>query len=178
MAVILPMMAAMASSTTAAMAVTAAATAAAVASKVSEAHSQEAAADANAKMADQNQAIATEQGAAREAAQRRQGASYLGRQTAAAASSGLDITSGSSLDAARDSSTNLELDAQTIRYQGLMQGFGFQRQAGIDRAQSANIGAGLPLGVASTVLQGASQYYGMTRPQTLGSGVSSDPGFP
>ena len=141
-----------------------------VASKISDAHAQEAAADADARVADQNQAIATEQANAREEAQRRQGTQILGRQTAAAAQSGIDISSGSSLDAARQSAVNLELDAQTIRYNGLMQGFSFQRQAGFDRARSANIAAGLPLGIASSVLGAANQYYGMTRPTTMGMG--------
>ena len=139
-----------------------AAAAAQVASKISDAHVQEAQADANVRMADQNRAIAGEQANAREEAQRRQGAQYLGRQTAAAAQSGVDITSGSSLDVARQSATNLELDAQTIRYQGLMQGFSFQREAGLQRAKAHNIEAGVPLGVANTILGAATSYYGMT----------------
>lgn len=135
--------------------------AAAVASKISEAHAQEAQAQANARIADQNRAIAGEQSNAREESQRRQGAQYLGRQTAAAAQSGVDITSGSALDVAAQSSTNLELDAQTIRYQGLMQGFGFEREAGMQRAQAANVQAGVPLGVANTILGATTKYYGM-----------------
>jgi len=168
MAIAIPIMAAMAASSSTAIAVSAAAAAVGVAAQISQAHQQEAAADADARMAKQNQAIATEQAAAREDAFRRQGAQQLGRQAAATAQTGVDVGSGSAIDVIRQSAVNTELDAQTIRYQGLMQGFGFQRQAGLAQAKSKAIAAAVPLGVASTILGAASKAYGMQPPSTIG----------
>lgn len=134
--------------------------AAAAASKISEGHAQSAAADADARMADQNKGIALDQGYAREAQQRRQSGQVMGKTAAAAAESGLVSNTGSMLDVQNQAARGAELDAQTVRYEGLMQGFGFERSAGLARARSKAATQGMPLAVASSVLGSASSYYG------------------
>jgi hypothetical protein len=86
------------------------------------------AAHANARIAEQNRDIATQQSAAEESRQRT-GARYaLGRQAAAQAESGIDATSGSAARVSAESGRDAELDALNIRYRGMMQGFGYERE--------------------------------------------------
>lgn len=90
------------------------------------------AAEYNAEVDRQRAAVAMQQGNANEEAQRRQAAIALGRQTAATAQSGVDLTSGSALDLYQQSATNAELDALNIRYGAQLQAQGLQQQGTLD----------------------------------------------
>lgn len=118
-----------------------------------------AAADANAKIADQNRRAAFDQSSAREDAFRRKARYALGEQAAAIAESGVDPGSGSALRVATESATNAELDAMNIRYEGLMQGFGFERQASIERQRGKHAQRMGYLGAASPLFGEAADSY-------------------
>jgi len=97
-------------------------------------HAAKNASSANARIAEQNRDIAIQQSAAQEQQQRR-GARYaLGRQAAAQAESGIDATTGSAARVSAESATDAELDAMNIRYRGMMQGFGHETEAAMQRA--------------------------------------------
>lgn len=90
------------------------------------------AADYNAEVARQKASVAFQQGNANEEAQRRQAAMVMGKQAAATAQSGVDLSSGSALDLYKQSATNAELDALNIRYGAQLQAQGFQQQGTLD----------------------------------------------
>ncbi len=122
------------------LAVTAAASSAlgiagAVTSANAQAASQQSAANAsdyNAEVDRQKAAVASQQGNANEEAQRRSAALAMGKQAAATAQSGVDLSSGSALDLYKQSATNAELDALNIRYGAQLQAQGFQQQGTLD----------------------------------------------
>lgn len=90
------------------------------------------AAEYNAEVDRQKSAVTLQQGNANEEAQRRSAAIAMGKQTAATAQSGVDLSSGSALDLYKQSATNAELDALNIRYGSQLQAGGFQQQATLD----------------------------------------------
>lgn len=110
---------------------------------------------------------------AREDAQRRGAALQLGKMNAATAQSGVDAGSGSALAIAQQSATMAELDALTMRYEGLLRanqidrqatGFereaiGYERQAAAGRYQAKQARIGGYLGAATNVLTSAASYY-------------------
>lgn len=117
----------------AAVAMAAASAAAGIAGSIIEGQAQGAAHDANSRIAEQNRDIAHAQGYAREDQVRRRAAMILGAQYASTAQSGVDPNSGSAALALKQSATNAELDALTTRYEGLIQGFGYQRESVMER---------------------------------------------
>ena len=103
-------------------------------SAVAQGAAQKSAHNANARIAEQNRTMAIQQAAAQELQQRR-GARYaLGRQAAAQAESGIDTTTGSAARVTDESATSAELDAQNIRYRGIVQGFASEREAAMEKA--------------------------------------------
>lgn len=111
------------------------AAAGAIASANAQASSAKSAANAaeyNAEVDRQRATVALQQGNANEESQRRQAAIAMGRQTAATAQSGVDLTSGSALDLYQQSATNAELDALNIRYGAQLQAQGLQQQGTLD----------------------------------------------
>lgn len=140
-----------------------------VAGAITSANAQSASADAAAAAADYNAAVSREKGQvalaqanANEEAQRRAGALALGRQAAATAESGVDLSSGSALDLYKQSATNAELDALNIRYGGQMQALGMDSQAALDSmsAQQSrnNSGAALTAGYLNAGASALSSY--------------------
>lgn len=106
---------------------------------ISSANAQSASAQSAANAARYNAAadtaratVALQQGNANEESQRRQAALAIGRQNAAMAESGVDISSGSALDLYKQSATNAELDALNIRYGSQLQAQGLQQQSTLD----------------------------------------------
>lgn len=121
-----------------------------------EGNAGSAAAKANARIAGQNADIARAQGYAREESFRRRSRMELGEQAASIAQSGVDPTSGSALRTANQSATNAELDAMNIRYEGLMHGLGFDREAALERARAKQARIGGYMGAVASILGGAS----------------------
>jgi hypothetical protein len=72
-----------------------------------------------------------QQTAAREDIQRRQARQVFGRQIAAGAQSGVNITTGSASDMFRSSLMDAEMDALNIRYDGEMNRIGLLNQANV-----------------------------------------------
>ena len=142
---------------------TIAATAMAVAASAAAANQQRQSSNMAADAALQNAKIASDQGYAREALSRRQSAGALGRMTAAFGESGADTTSGSNLDVTTGAATNAELDALDVRANGLIQSFGFQRDAAFDRTRATQATASGYWGAGNAILSGVNRYYGLTR---------------
>lgn len=127
-----------------------------------------AAADTNARIADQNKDAAIQQGAAREVAQRRSAARFLGEQTTAIAESGVDPGSGSPLRVQQESETRAELDALNIRYEALMQATGYRRESEMERRRAKQARRGGYMAAVTTVLGTAARGYGMDAPKSSG----------
>ena len=72
-----------------------------------------------------------QQTAAREDLQRKQARQILGRQVAAGAQSGVNITTGSAADVFRSSLYDAEMDALNIRYEGDLNRIGLINQASL-----------------------------------------------
>lgn len=102
----------------------------------------------NARLAEQEAVVSRDQAGRAEEAQRRAAAKFLGKQRAAIAQSGIGMGSGSSLDIARQSAVEAELDALNIRYEGELRATGAKAQAQQFRAQakSAKLQGRLALG--------------------------------
>lgn len=135
---------ALATSSAAAAGTTGAATYAAMAAQalggaaaVQSSLNQSASAEFNAKMGISNAEQAAMQAGAAEDAQRRRAGIALGEGRAAMAQSGVDPTSGSGLLVEEQSARNAELDALTVRYQGLLEGRGLLAQSALDQRQAA-----------------------------------------
>ena len=120
----------------------------------------------NAEISDRRAKDALERGAKEEQQKRRENQQLLGKQQAAMAANGVDLTFGSPLDVLVDSSVLGELDALTIRsntnreeYDYRVQGANQRSQAQMSKgAASSALTAGY-MGAAGTVLGGAGNAY-------------------
>lgn len=95
--------------------------------------------------------------------QRAQTSLIEGKQRASLASQGGDITDGSAVDIIGDTARAGESDALTIRSNAARQAWGYEvagagygAQAGLSGMQAANATANLPFGIGSSLLGGAS----------------------
>jgi hypothetical protein len=117
-------------------------------------------AKADAKIAEQNKKIALQQSSAREESIRRHNRLKLGAQRAAAAQTGFDPNSGSLLELQGDSAGELELDATTARYDGVLNAISFQNQADRTRAQGRASETNSYLSAAGSLLGSMASPYG------------------
>ena len=85
----------------------------------------------NANIQRQQSSAVAQQTSAREDLQRRQARQIIGRQVAAGAESGVNITTGSASDLFRQSLYDAEMDALNIRYEGEMNRVGLLNQASL-----------------------------------------------
>jgi hypothetical protein len=99
--------------------------------------SQANAAEYNAKVAEQNQQMAREQGNAREEMHRSNARRFLGSQRAAVVQSGVDASSGTAAAVQADSAVQQELDALMIRYESDLQARDFGSAALLERHQAS-----------------------------------------
>lgn len=141
---------------------------------IQQGNAGKAAADANARIAGQNRDIALQQAGAREDASRRRSRQILGAQYAGAAESGIDPNSGSAARVLQDDATAAELDAMNIRYEGLMQAHGYEREQAMERARGKQARTAGYLGAATSILGGAAKAYGMRAPAGQGYGTMQD----
>lgn len=93
--------------------------------------SQAAAARYNANIQRQQAEAAAQQAGMREELQRRQARQVMGRQVAAGAQSGVNITTGTAADVFRQSLYDAEMDALNIRYEGELNRVGLLNQASL-----------------------------------------------
>lgn len=138
----------------------------------------------NAEISDRRAKDALERGAKEEQQKRRETQQLLGKQQAAMAANGVDLTFGSPLDVIVDSSVLGELDALTIRSNTYREEYDYKVQAANQRAQATmSRGAadsaltGGYLGAAGTILGGAGNAYKGYYASNYGSSSSraSDP---
>lgn len=103
----------------------------------------------NSKVAKFNERISNADGVAEEAALREQARAAMGEQIAAQGAAGFELGTGSSLDALKQSATNAELDALSIRRKARLKGFGIK----IDSANAIATGnAALSKGITDAAL--------------------------
>lgn len=119
-------------------------------------------ADMNAKVSDQNARDAIERGKIEEQQKRQEIAMLTGRQKAAMAANGVDISFGSPLDTLVDTAMLGELDALTIRSNAAREAYGYNVQAvngradaTLSRANAKSSKKGGYLSAFGTVLGGA-----------------------
>jgi len=120
----------------------------------------------NAKMADRRARDALERGKVEEQQKRREISQLQGRQKAAMAANGVDLTFGSPLDAIVDTAVLGELDALTVRRNAAREAYDHEvdavnRRAGanLDRMNAKAAKTGSYLSAAGTVLGGAGKAY-------------------
>ena len=130
-------------------------------------------AEMNAKLADRSARDAIERGQIEEQNKRREVASIQGRQQAAMAANGVDLTFGSPLDTIVDTAMLGEIDALTIRrnaareaYDYKVQGVNYRSDATLSRMNASAAQTGGYMGALGTVLGGGAKSY-----QTYKSGL-------
>lgn len=137
----------------------------------------------NAKVADMNAELsrrrakdATERGARAEQQKRQEIAALKGKQVAAMAANGVDLSFGSPLDTIVDTAMLGELDALTIRKNAANENYDYRVQAENGRADAVlsrmNADAaqtGGYLNAAGTILGGASTAYSQYKKPTIGA---------
>lgn len=143
------------------LALTAVGTGVAVKSSLDQAKAAEEAGDFNAKVAENNAKVEQDKAQLEAQQLRRRNLVMLGRQRAAFAKSGVNL-SGSALDVMFDSETQGELDVQSALWGGNL-GANFYRSRGqLARLEGQNAATAARYGAASTALtglgQGVSQY--------------------
>jgi len=120
----------------------------------------------NATISERRAKDALERGELEEQQKRRETSALIGKQKAAMAANGVDLTFGSPLDVIVDSAVLGELDALTIRKNAHREEYDYHVQAANQRAQGAmhsgaadSALAGGYMAAGGTVLTGASQAY-------------------
>lgn len=123
--------------------------------------------DMNATLADRRAKDALERGAVAEQRKRQEVSAIVGKQTAAMAANGVDISFGSPLDTLTDTAVLGELDALTIRtnahreaYDYRVQAVNQRAQGNLERMKGDAAATGGYLKAAGTILGGAGTAYG------------------
>lgn len=116
----------------------------------------------NAIMAQQNAQDARRRGDQAAEEQQRKTAAIEGRQRAAIAANGIELTSGSPVDVLADTATFGELDRQTVLNNSEREARGYEAQklnftssAGLNRMKADNASAAGSLGALSSLVNGA-----------------------
>lgn len=124
-------------------------------------------AEMNATLADRRAKDAIERGQVEEQQKRAQVAQLQGRQKAAMAANGVDLSFGSPLDTLVDTAVLGELDALTIRQNAAREAYDYQVQgvnsradAGLSRMNAKSAKTGGYLAAGGTVLGGGAKAYG------------------
>jgi hypothetical protein len=133
-------------------------------------------AEMNATLADRKARDALERGQLEEQNKRMEVAQLQGRQKAAMAANGVDLTFGSPLDTIVDTAVLGELDALTVRrnanreaYDYEVQGVNQRAGATLDRMNAKSATTGSYLAAAGTVLGGAGKAYSSYKTSSIGS---------
>lgn len=131
-------------------------------------------AEMNAKMADRAARDAIERGQIEEQNKRREIAAIQGRQQAAMAANGVDLTFGSPLDTLVDTAVLGEIDALTIRrnaareaYDYEVQGVNYRADATLARMNASSATSGGYMGALGTVLGGGAKAYQSYKPSLI-----------
>lgn len=139
-------------------AITAVAAVASTAAAIQNARAQQQAANYNAQMQSYNASILAQQGQQDSANVLQQGELIQGKARAAAAASGLG-DSGSVQDVSYANLVSNEHDALAAKYRGTVESYNATGQAGLDSMSASNAGIAGGIGVAGSLLSGASKTY-------------------
>lgn len=133
-------------------------------------------AEMNAQLADRRAKDAIERGKVEEQRKRQEVAAIRGRQVAALAANGVDVSFGSPLDTIVDTAVLGELDALTIRTNAYRESYDHQvdavnKRAGatLERMKAKSALQGGYLAAAGTILTGAGKAYGQSQNSTIGA---------
>jgi len=128
---------------------------------------QKRAAQHNARLAEQEAQQAREAGLQNELGVRQDTSRQMGALRAAVGESGFDAASGSGMAVQQQAAQDMEMQALSARYGALLQGYGGESQAGMDRYSARvagrsgrNARAGGYMGAATNLLGGAVSLYG------------------
>jgi len=125
---------------------------------IQQGKSAQAAANANAQIAENNAAIARASSEAEESRRRRASEKEMGTLRTRIGKSGVTAT-GSILDVVEESVYNSEVDAMNARLEGAQQSTSFLNQANVSRAEGANAKRSGYISAAGTLAGGAYNYY-------------------
>lgn len=133
-------------------------------------------AEMNATLADRRAKDALERGKVEEQQQRLRAAQLMGKQRAAMAANGVDLSFGSPLDNLVDTAELAELDALTIRrnaaneaYDFETQGVNYRADANLSRMNASAARTGGYLSAAGTILGGGATAYKDYRTSRIGA---------
>ncbi|WP_021167485.1 hypothetical protein SOV_17400 [Sporomusa ovata DSM 2662] len=145
-------------------------------------NSQAEANDANARIAQQQAQDSVARGQVQEDQQRQKAARFKAQQKAAFAATGVDSTSGSSLEVLTDTAFGSEMDAANIRYNAGQEALGFRQQANnytyqarSDRAAASNAKTAGKWQMASTLIGGATTIADRWNKKKYGIGWDNNP---
>jgi hypothetical protein len=133
-------------------------------------------ADQNARIAEDEAALALQRGAIAKGVERMKGAQEIGAARAAQGTSGIDMTSGSALDVISDAAMLNELDAQTIGNNAAREAWGYQVEATNARAAGRLAQTQARFAAASTLIGGAAQAASMGANYKLRAGGGTSAG--
>ena len=123
---------------------------------IKSSQAQSAAADYNAKVAQQNAAAATQQGLQAQMQQRQDAERKLGLMEANYGANGIDPGSGTATDVINDSISQATLDNLNIKYNYQLKALGYQNSATLDSSAASNDTTAGYLSAAGAALGGAS----------------------
>lgn len=123
---------------------------------------QAGAAEFNAAVARQNAAVAQQQGQAAIEAQQRDYARKMGSMVASYGASGVEVDSGSPLEAVADSARMATLDSLTLKYNADLRAAGYQNTAMMEDMKAKTARTSAMLNAGSNLMTGYGKYLGMT----------------
>lgn len=113
--------------------------------------------ESNARVAEDNARITRQQAVQDERKFRVQASKQLGDMRANYAASGIDISQGSPIDIIEESARAMEFDAALIKAGGEMKAKSFEYEAATERYRAKQAETNANMGIASSLLRGASQ---------------------
>lgn len=133
-------------------------------------------AEMNARISDNRARDALERGKIEEQAKRREISQFKGRQEAAMAANGVDLSFGSPLDALVDTAMVGEIDALTVRSNANREAYGHKvdaanktAQANLSKMEGKAAKTGSYWSAAGTLLSGAGDAWGSYKKKSIGA---------
>ena len=123
----------------------------------------------NEAVAQQNQQITAAQGVSAAETQSRESQRRIGAATAAYGAAGVDLSTGSPLDALADSARMSTLDNLTLKYNYGLKGLGFENQATLEGQSAKNNQTAGYMNAAGALLGGLSRIPNFGAPSTPAS---------
>lgn len=141
---------------------------------ISNANSQQQAAQYNSQVAQRDATIALDQGDAQAAIQRRQARAQIDAARAQYGASGVDVNTGSPLDVLQASAMNASMDNQTIKYNARVKAYGFNTEAAAYEYQGKAAMQRGYMQAGSDILSGGSRMYAGRGYSGTGTAIATD----